>query len=198
MKKLLLPLFVSLIVMSSYSNAEITSYDERFTLLCEIEDSTGFNWSDGNWHRTNFKGGQKYIIKKQDDEKSEDAEDFDFDKVKNTFCAYGQEEEVENYSSVYRDGCYMIKEFGEESTEFNSKLCRETWDKDEQGSLKLDMVGCTWGFPQMSFKPNGLIHTYSGGSLEANPEGWVEDGVTKIPADYKDSMYIGFGRCSTI
>ena len=198
MKKLLLSLFASLVLISNYSNAEITSYDERFTLLCEIEGSTGFNWSNGNWHQVNFKAGRKYIIKKQDDEKSIDAEDFDFDKVKNRFCAYGQEEEYEDYSSVYKNGCYTIKEFGEESNGFNSKLCRETWDKDEQGSLKLDTVGCTRGFPQMSFKPNGLIHVFNGGNLESNPEGYVENGVTIIPPDYKDSMYIAFGRCSTI
>jgi hypothetical protein len=198
LKKLLLPLFVSLILSSSYSNAEISSYDERFTLLCEIEDSTGFNWSGGNWHQTDFSGGRKYIIKKQDDEKSVDAEDYDYGKVKNMFCAYGQEEESEDYSSVIKDGCYMIKEFGEESHGANSKLCREHWDKDKQGSLKLDMVRCSWGNPRMSFKPNGLIHVYNPGSLEDNPKAYIQDGVTIIPADYKDSMYVSFGRCTTI
>ena len=63
MKKLLLSLFASLVLISNYSNAEITSYDERFTLLCEIEGSTGFNWSNGNWHQANFIAGQKYIKK---------------------------------------------------------------------------------------------------------------------------------------
>ena len=198
MKKLLLLLFVSLILTSSYSNAEITSYDERFTLLCEIEDSTGFNWSNGNWHQANFIGGQKYIIKKQDDEKSRDAEDYDDSEVKNMFCTFEQEEEYENASSIHRDACYMIKKFGEESHAMNSKLCRETWDKVGQGSLKLDTVGCTWGYPQMSFKPNGLIHVFNSGSLESNPEGFIDNGVTIIPPDYKDSMYIAFGRCSTI
>ena len=197
MKKLLLPLFVSLILMSSYSNAEITSFDERFTLLCEIEDSTGFNWSNGNWHQANFKAGKKYIIKKQDDEKSEDAEDYDYAKVKNTFCTFGQEEVSEGASYIHRDGCYMIKEFGEESSGFNSTLCRETWDKDGR-SLKLDTVGCSWGNPTMSFKPNGLIHVFSKSSLESNPKGYVDNGVTIIPPDYKDSMYVAFGRCSTI
>ena len=197
MKKLLLSLFASLVLISNYSNAEITSYDERFTLLCEIEGSTGFNWSNGNWHQVNFKAGRKYIIKKQDDEKSEDDEDFNFDEVKNRFCTFGQEEDYEDSSSIKRDGCYMIKEFGEESNSFSSRLCRERWIKDGF-SLKLDKVVCTWGNPEMRFKPNGLIHVHNSGTLESNPKGFVENGVTVIPPDYKDSMYIAFGRCSTI
>ncbi|WP_435187477.1 hypothetical protein ACMAZA_04820 [Pseudothioglobus sp. nBUS_23] len=199
MKKLLLSLFASLVLISNYSNAEITSFDERFTLLCEIEDSTGFNWSNGNWYQANFKAGQKYIIKKQDDEKSEDADDYDYAKVKNMFCSYGQEAESDNASYITRDGCYMIKEFGEESTAFNSKLCRERWSKDSQGSLKLDKVDCSvWGNPEVRFKPNGLIHVHNLGSLESSPKGVIDNGVTIIPPDYKDSMYIAFGRCSTI
>jgi hypothetical protein len=198
MKKLLLPLFVSLIVMSSYSNADINSVDERFTLLCEIEDSTGFNWSDGNWHRTNFKGGQKYIIKKEADEKSIDDADFNYSDATYEMCTYSQKGESRFFTSVSRDACYSIKEFGKELNFVDSNTCRETWSIDEQGVETLDTVNCPYHSKEMTFKLNGLIHTYSGGSLEASPEGWIVDGVTKIPADYKDSMYIGFGRCSTI
>jgi len=197
MKKLLLPIFVSLLLISSFSNAKITSYDERFTLLCEIEDSTGFDWSNGNWHRTNFKAGQKYIIKKQDDEKSVDAKDYDRDKVKNQLCSWGQEGEYKSGGyAASRDGCYLIKELGEESNQGNFRTCREFWNSYE-GSWKLDTIHCPVGLiiPQMTFKPNGLIHLYKSGSLEANPKG---DKESNIPPDYKDSMYLSFGRCSTL
>ena len=190
MNKLLLPILVSLLLISSISNAKITSYDERFTLLCEIEESTGFNWSNGNWHRTHFKAGQKYIIKKQDDEKSLTAKDFNMDEVKNPLCIHGHKKPYkhDDLGMNFRNGCYMIKEFGKESKAGNFKNCHENWTKDKD-SWSLDSVDCPRGYsqPEFYFKPNGLVHIYRGGNLETNPKD-----------DSKGSMFMSFGRCSTI
>ena len=202
MKKLLLPVLVSLILTSSFSNAEITSFDERFTVLCEIEGSTGFNWSNGNWHQTNFKAGQKYIINKQDMEKYFRDEDFDRSKVKYDMCAWEREEEDNWTFTIRRDACYSIREFGEEESPFDGTICREYWDVDEQGSMKLNTVRClSRGFDfSTEFKPNGLIHIYNIGNLESHPKAPVSsDGKQKFGEDdTKASMYVSFGRCSTI
>ena len=71
MKKLLLLLLFSF----SYSIADITSVDERFTLLCQADKITGFKWRNGEWIQTNWKPDMT-IIKKHDYEKSADDDDW--------------------------------------------------------------------------------------------------------------------------
>jgi len=191
-KKLLLPVLLSLIFTTSISNAEITSFDEQFTVLCEIESSTGFNWSNGNWHQTKFTAGQQYIIKKESDEHSKDKYV--------SLCPLGflKEEPRELPNWIIRDGCYSFKEL-KSNKNYSSEPCRERWSKDD---MKLDRVSCpqSLGRPKMVFKPNGLIHIHKDElNLEANPKAiYLSNGELWLPADYKDSMYIAFGRCSTI
>ena len=195
MKKLLLPLLVSLILTSSFSNAEITSYDERFTLLCEIESSTGFKWSNGNWHQTRFYAGEKYVIKKLDDVISQLDEDwFHGVNYPYEFCSVHQEGESDWGDSVWRDGCYMVRELEHKEVGIEYSNCRELWLRDDQGSVKLDELSCPNSLPPLTLKPNGLIHIQNAGSLEANPT-YIIDGV---PTEQKDSWYIAFGRCSQL
>jgi hypothetical protein len=196
MKKLLLPILVSLILASSFSNAAIDSYDERFTLFCEIEGSTGFNWVNGNWKQTNFKAGKKYIIKKHDAVLPV-VDGFAPLGTKNPLCAHSQKEPNDGWLST-RNGCYSVKEFGEESHPLDAKTCYETWRTNEQGIYAVDEVECPYHFPNIEFKPNGLIHLFNSGGLNADPKELIVDGVKVFPAGYKDSWYIAFGRCSTI
>jgi len=59
---------------SSLSFADITSENDRFTLLCQADKITGFQWRNVEWQFTKYKPVMT-IIKKQDDEKSEDADE---------------------------------------------------------------------------------------------------------------------------
>ena len=190
MKKLLL--LVSLILTFNFSNAEITSYDEQFTVFCEIESSTGFNWSNGNWHQTKFKAGEQYLIKKESEEHSKD------NKVSLCPLKFLKKEPEDFPYSVVRDGCYSMKEL-KSNTNYTSEPCREWWDKD---SMELFKLSCpqSLGRPKMVFKPNGLMHIHNDElNLNANPKAqYFSNGDLYLPADYKNSMFIGFGRCSTI
>ena len=193
MKKIFLLFLLSLIHSSSFSNAEITSDDEQFMVLCEIENSTGFNWSNGNWHQINFKAGEQYLIKKESEEHGED--------IMVSMCSNRllKQEPKDLPNWVIRDGCYSIKKLKPNIRSYLSEPCRETWSKD---NMKLDNISCpqALGRPKMVFKPNGLMHIHKDElNLNANPKAqYFPNGDLYLPADYKDSMFIGFGRCSTI
>ena len=71
MKKLLL----IFLFLSNYSIADITSIDERFTLLCQDDKATGFKWKNDEWKQTNWTPGMT-VIKKHDYVKSADDDDW--------------------------------------------------------------------------------------------------------------------------
>lgn len=198
MKNLNLTLLLSLILSSGLTNAAITSYDERFILFCEIEGSTGFNWVNSNWKQVNFKAGEKYIIKKHDDEIGQLEDGYDRWNSKYPLCAINKQEPTDDFWGFNRDGCYSVTRFGEESNRLDAKLCRETWDENEQGEYALESLQCNVHFNFMKLKPNGLIHIFKNGSLDSDPKELIVNGESIFPAGYKDSMYIAFGRCSTI
>ena len=102
MKKLILLLL--LLLTSSFSFADITSEDERFTLLCQADKMTGFQWRDGEWQFTRYKPVMT-IIKKHDDEKSAEDDGWVREDAVNEMCAYRQ-------SKSGKNTCYSIKQIG--------------------------------------------------------------------------------------
>ncbi len=196
-KILVTALLINLLLLSSVATAEITDVDEKFTLLCEVEKSTGFNWKNGDWYQTNFITGEKYIIKKHDKPLSIDSPDYVYEGgIKNWKCQYGQGKD--EYSNI--DGCYSIKKFGEKSRIHNYSICREYWLKDKQSKSLLKSISCIIVGTEWIISPNEWFHrNYVNSDLDSEPQGYTdESGVVLIPPDQKDSLMLSVGRCSEI
>jgi len=193
-------LLINLLPIALVVNSEITNVDEKFTLLCETEKSTGFYWKKGDWHQTNFIAGKKYIIKKHDKPLSIDSPDYVRNSSENESCAFNQSESIEWTTSISQDGCYSIKEFGKESGYSNYSICREDWSKDKQSKLSLKEISCERRFNrEWNISPNGWFHSsFMHSDLDSEPKRVVFDGVEQFPDDYKDSLFITVGKCSEI
>ena len=192
MKKLL----IIFLILFSYStvNAEITDRDERFTLLCEAEQSVGYRWENNDWTEMNWTLS-RYIITKQDYEPL-----YDSGEAEHFMCTYNKKGDYhnENTSKIYMDSCYLIKKFGEEDDILHYQTCREEWT--DELPFTLNKVHCsetneTSGF---IFKPNGWFTKYRIAEQVANiPKPITYDGKVIIEAGVKDDMSLYVGRCST-
>jgi len=194
-------LLINLLPIALVVNSEITNVDEKFTLLCVDEKSTGFNWKKGDWHQTNFITGQKYIIKKHDKPLSSNSPGYVRNSTENRLCAFNQRESREWTTSVSQDGCYSIKEFGKETRMVDYTICREDWSKDQQSKLSLKEIFCKKRATNSEWiiSPNEWFHRSNMHSnLDSDPKGFVLDGVKELPDDYKDSLSISVGKCSEI
>ncbi len=152
--------------VSTGVNAEIVNNEEYFTLFCEGEKSTGFNWKRGNWHKASFIT-EKHIIKKLNPEESSRCTSMD-------------------NRSDFKDGCYNIRVLGENFNDSKTEKCIEYWWPGESKVNHLARIICSnsgW-----KIKPNGWFHKATlNSSLSDSPEG-----------DYKDSLSLTIGKCSTL
>jgi len=172
----LLALFISGQAYAQDSYKDILDYEipEGTVSLCKEKHSSGYNWVNGEWVLTNFKPEE--LIVKKIPYKDIDKEAWGSD------CAQ-IDDKVNNVTYVSR--CYSIKKFGEEDTEYNTRLCTEEYLSDK----KLNSIFCdfSWG-DTMYFLPNGLfIRTFLLPNLKSNPK-----------RDKKDSMTLSHGLCAII
>ena len=172
---LLVSIFLVFITNTSFA---VTEEDDYFTVLCEEEQSTGFNWEDGGWVRTKFITSKIIIKKVKWDEKY-------------VFCT---EQEIKNRTE-YEDlkwvyGCYESKRFGEEWSSYPRyavKVCSEWWEEIND-EFVLQSVKCDDSPQEINFAPNGYFHkSYFHSNLSSKPKD-----------DYKDSLYVSVGKCSTL
>jgi hypothetical protein len=175
MKKLTLSLF--LLLTFSISFADITSEEEHLTLLCQDDKVTGFQWRDGEWKFTKYKPVTT-IIKKHNDEKNAEDDDWTSEDAINIGCAYNQSEGV--------NGCYSINTLGEDRMDYVS--CREWWGYDDSGNYKLEEVYCSRSI------------LYGKWELQINGEFVAMKGPYGLSArdGKKDDIYIQVGKCSTL
>ena len=183
MKRLLLLLLLSLGLVG-LSNA-VSSVDDYYTALCVTEKSTGFNWEDNNWKQYNFTQS-KYVVNKLN---PAEVSEFQCSETKdrNKDIYFSNDDEFETY------GCYSIKRLGYD--ELVAKLdCSERWstypkqDGEKYPKMKkLEIVWCSLS-KDFKFSPNGWFHSnaqVTSSSLESSSE-------------YKDSLVLSVGKCSTI
>ena len=186
MKRLLL-LLLSLCFIGS-ANA-VSSPDDYFTSLCIGEKTTGFNWVDNSWKSVNFNPEtQKYIAKKVDPAELTDSQ-CHFSRNSDMYDRYFTLSS-NNQPKLSTNGCYSIYRFGGPELHFRFE-CNEIWStyarQDEETNpkkRKLESVMC-WD-NQFFFSPNGLFHS---ATLHGNVEAYI---------DYKDSLYLTTGKCSTL
>jgi|TARA_B110000967_G_C18467867_1_gene355913 hypothetical protein len=177
MKKLILSLF--LLLTFSVSFADITSENEHLTLLCQADKITGFQWRDGEWQFTKYKPVTT-IIKKHDDEKSAEDDDWVEEDAVNIECAFRQSGRI--------NGCYSIKPLGAEVGRMDYVSCTEWWGSDDSGNSKVEEVYCnpTMLEGKWQFQINGeFVATKGPYGLSAR------DGI-------KDDVYIQVGKCSLL
>ena len=136
--------------------------------LCKEKDSTGYNWKNREWVKTNYKP-EELIIRKIP------YKDIDKSEPYMNACA-----DIDNKKNIYR--CYSVKSFGEEDSWSNNRLCRE-----QSYDNKLLSVVCEfWWGTTTRFLPNGLfVRTHLIPDLDSE-------------IDKKDSMMLSHGLCGTI
>ena len=194
MKKLL----IIFLILFSYStvNAEITDKDERFSLLCEAEQSVGYRWKNHDWEKVNWIL-PRYIITKQDyaplDIRLPHPEHF--------LCSGDRQGSEKMLSRIYMDSCYKIKELGDEVDDFSYRTCREEWDANTNALIKVscEFNNVRFHSSAILFKPNGWFTEYRIAAQVANLPKALMSGETVIsPAGAKDDMFIYVGKCSTL
>ena len=187
-KKLLL---LSIILFtSSLSIADVTSPNDRFTLLCEAVGVPGFKWTDNGWEATIFSGPKLTIVKKQEYEKHRDDIDFNEDEVVHFACTSIKTELNINSLGFSKQGCYSFQYPGEELSITNVTTCGETWSKDDSGLIKLQQVNCKktpYTSIKYDFEINGEFTAYK-------PEPYLGFNVDGM----RDGIWMKAGSCSQI
>ena len=183
MKKLLLILFISLGSIGS-ANA-VSSPNDFYTSTCTAEQSTGFTWENYDWKKVTFKPGEKYEVIKVDPANLDNPFICEQSLDKDNIYKYY----FDNDNTLSQFGCYSIKTL---SAQDNGRRndCREWWTTypKEDGELipktkQLNSVSCrAYDF---NFSPDGWFHT---GNVNIRTEDIVE---------YKDSLFVEVGKCST-
>lgn len=168
------------------ANAEIVNEKNYYNALCIADKSVGFSWEHSNWKKTNFYTS-KYIVQKVKIENPY--------KHKNTkssaSCFIDIKDmpkpkwyKVKGKEKKWEYGCYNIRQTGDKFYNHTSELCTEVWKKDYNGKQYLESIDCKY----FKFRPNGWFHQVSiNDNTENNPK-----------KDYKDSLSISIGKCSTL
>ncbi len=170
-----------LILLSIWSNAEITDEKDFYSLICSVEESVGFNWKNSKWIFTKFYPN-KYIVKKLKVEKFEPGNK---EIPKSGLCwnemQFNEPLIFDNKKFIY--GCYNVREHGTEFYPTSSKKCFEEWEKVGT-KYKLKKVVCE----DFKFNPNGWFHS-----------SFIHDNIENNPKDnYKDSIGVEYGKCSNL
>ena len=182
MKKLLLLSFF--LLTSNFSIADVTSLDVRFTLLCQADDVAGFQWTNNRWKKANFPPDITIIKKHDYVESVKDGEYVPLDHKK-LGCPIGQAGLKTSSSGFVQDACYSITYPGDELTPIDFVNCRETWNKDSDGSINLEQVDCKempYTYEKYDFEINGAFtgfkpEPYLGFSNNGNKEDlWIKVG----------------------
>jgi len=147
-----------------------------FTSLCVGENSTGFNWIEGKWVRTNFKP-EKYLLQKINYEKEMLSPNFNDQPL---LC---NKPSLQTYSSsgwAFVKACYVFRPFGTPlSMLTDAKQCLETFRNGSLDNINCEGIGL--------FKPNGLfvkLPSYISMDLRSSTS--------------KDSMALEVGICSAL
>lgn len=174
--------FFILIFISSISISKETRFSEEidFSSLCISEQSTGFNWEEGEWVKTNFIL-DKYLIKKIHQDKLSSGL---------LWQCLGNDGKLIEEMLPFESGketrfikrCYEVKEFDEELSA--PEFCSEYYRNNGNGDLKLYEIRCPES--NIYMRPNGRFTISNTRSIGDDLE------------DYSDSLTISIGHCSTL
>ena len=141
-----------------------------FTSICIEDQAVGFNWKDGGWRKTNFKSGDRYIVRKLS------AQEVDAEKP--MICTEKQSNGFAGFQQI--SACYEIKDFGTSAGKvLLGEMCQESYQDERLVSIR-----CA----HMSFLPDGPFIRVP----------WHRDINPKPSNDYKDSLVVSEGKCGRI
>lgn len=158
-----------LLALLAVSISDVPLMPIEYSLLCEGEQATGFNWVNGQWVKTNYKPDRYLIIQSLENE-----------------CYFGvrPDRTLKGESILFsREVCLNIREVGKEFRPKQSEKCTEFYVEAD-------------GKWRRQFSCDGFIHNIEGnfeGSFRRIAGSNLHDDVPK-----KDSMVLEVGRCSRI
>lgn len=146
---------------------------EGLKAICVREQSTGFNWENGRWVRTNFKPGNQFLIQRLNLEAYASKPTLE----QPALC---QIEPVRQIGTTkISKGCYQINDVGEPPVIFLSEMCDEIVEGKQIVSIQCRKI---------TFNPDG-------GFIELP---WHADISTSPRNNRKDSLVLSVGKCSRL
>ena len=150
-----------------------------FTSLCVEDAATGFDWRNGEWKAGRYHPKLKYMVQKIPESQYRNPPQSP--NVPHVLCEPRVGADLNGYKISF--GCYNIRESGEKLFPPNSVMCSEQWIKGE-----LRTISCKEAQRPFFFVPDGNFIAYP----------WHADISIKPENNYKDSLAISVGRCSTV
>lgn len=148
---------------------------DTYSIICNGEQSTGFNWKDGDWVKANFKPSQ-YVISKNSDNKCLEP------------LGNSQNTVFETSKFHSRSVCLNVRGFGEKYSAYLSEVCDEYYSQSKNEDWEIT-ISCRRGIHgDIKLSPDGRFHA---SSLHSN----LGD---KPKGDYKDSLSVDVGRCAVV
>lgn len=178
-------LVLGLLMTCSSATAQVATGPRgasEFTSLCEEAEGTGFNWRNGGWVKTQFVE-EKLIVRKLTSFEQGEQPDGTFVRC----FDFLKGEPFTADTIAWLSGCYRVGKLGQENP--TTAWCTEYYRKPGK-SWALDSVVCKADdFPaELSFRPDGAFtYTFTHSNVDPKPKD-----------DYKDSLKISHGKCSTI
>lgn len=144
---------------------------DEYTLFCEGERATGFEWRDGAWLETTFQR-KNFLVERRDTNVCIGGDEYSERLVYSHFLA------------IYaRDVCLNIREEGTDYQPFSPRACKEFYQSDSEGNWNV-AFDCDFEARRMTDSPNGWYQMIFPGDILGT------DGT-------KASMRMEVGKCSS-
>lgn len=162
----------ALVAMAAVAIADVPVMPDTYTILCEGEQSAGFNWENGEWVQSTFRPVKTLITKRS----SGACGDFDTVTV----------ERLGSIDFFRRGACLNVGKFGADAEASQSIKCSESY---------LFLKG-QW---HNTFTCDGLFERITGRFNGRYQATYFHHDTSDAPVfRMKDSIFVSVGRCSKI
>ena len=144
-----------------------------FKAICAQEKATGFNWKAGAWTQANFAPDRKLFVQKIDFAANQKRPPLE------RFMLCRPEESMDLLWTTATQACYVIKQLGQQHLQTDGEMCVESFN-----GKTLKSIACR----KLTFLPNGAF-------IELP---WHMEVDPKPKDDYKDSLILSLGTCTTL
>lgn len=164
---------------AAVSLANVPAMPSSYTLLCEGQQSVGFNWRGGKWVEARY-APHRYIVAKIETNKCQIV-------YNGAFKSIPIDGAMKNFGPIHQKSvCLNVRDVGDKYSPFLSQQCQETYFVENGDWIK--SFSCDWAMISFSGSFEGEFHRASNHSdTAAQPE-----------KDYKDSLMIEVGKCTQI
>ncbi|MGB3844490.1 MAG: hypothetical protein WA940_01355 [Sphingopyxis sp.] len=164
---------------TAVSLANVPAMPDSYTLLCEGQQSIGFNWRAGKWVETRY-SPSRYIVAKIESNNCRIIYNGKFQSIPNNGV-------MQNFGPLYQKSvCLNVRNVEDEYSPFLSQPCQETYFL-ENGKWNKSFA-CDRAMTSFAGSFDGEFHRASNHTnTAARPEN-----------DYKDSLAMEVGKCTKI